>query len=70
MSVVLSAELELQVLKKVESGLYASAEAVLCAALRVLDERDKVNRMTDEAWESGGIGEGFVTENSHVSLSP
>jgi putative addiction module CopG family antidote len=70
MSVVLSAELELQVRKKIESGLYSSAEDVLSAALRLLDEHDEENRMTDEAWESDGIGEGFDEEDSHVSMSP
>ena len=70
MSVVLSEELDLQVRKKIESGLYGSAEDVLSAALRLLDEHDNENRMTDEAWESDGIGVGFEEEDSHASMSP
>ena len=70
MSVILSEELEIQVRKKIESGLYCSAEEVLSAALRLLDEHDEENLLTDDAWESNGIGEGFEDEDSHVSMSP
>ena len=70
MSVELSQDLEFQVRKKLESGLYSSAEDVLIAAFRLLDEHDEENRMTDAAWESDGIGEGFEEADSHVSLSP
>ena len=70
MSLVLSTDLEQQVQQKVDDGLYCSAEDVLRAAFRLLNEHDEENRMTDEAWESDGIGEGFTEEDSHVSMSP
>ena len=41
MSVVLDAQLEAIIRQKVESGLYADADAVLREALRLLDERDR-----------------------------
>ena len=56
MSVILSTEIELQVRKKIESGLYCSAETVLSAA-RLLDEHAEANRMIDESRESDGIGQ-------------
>ena len=70
MSVVLSTDLELQVQQKISSGLYGSPEDVLRAAFRLLNDHDEENRMTDESWESDGIGEGFIEEDSHVSMSP
>ena len=70
MSLVLSTDLELQVQLKIDSGLYSSAEDVLRAAFRLLNEHDEENRMADESWESDGIGEGFTEEDSHISMSP
>ena len=49
MSVSLTPDLELFVLQKVESGLYPSADEVLREALRLLDERDRLQaRKRDE----------------------
>lgn len=45
MSVSLTAQLEEQILQKVESGLYASASDVVREALQLLDTRDR-----DYAW--------------------
>jgi len=45
MNVSLTPELEQLVHKKVESGLYLSASEVVRDALRLLEERDRVNAM-------------------------
>jgi antitoxin ParD1/3/4 len=45
MNVSLTSELEQLIHKKVESGLYLSASEVVREALRLLDERDKVQTM-------------------------
>jgi len=45
MNVSLTPELEQLIHKKVESGLYLSASEVVREALRLLEERDRVNAM-------------------------
>jgi antitoxin ParD1/3/4 len=45
MGVSLTPEIERLILEKVESGLYLSANEVLHEALRLLEERDKVQAM-------------------------
>ncbi len=48
MNVSLTPELEHMIHKKVESGLYLSASEVVREALRLLDERDKLQAMKFE----------------------
>jgi len=48
MNVSLTPELEQLIHKKVESGLYLSASEVVREALRLLEERDKVQAMRFE----------------------
>ena len=48
MNVSLTPELELLIHKKVESGLYLSASEVVREALRLLEERDRLNAMKFE----------------------
>jgi len=48
MNVSLTPELEQLIHKKVESGLYLSASEVVREALRLLDERDKLQAMKYE----------------------
>jgi antitoxin ParD1/3/4 len=45
MSISLTPELEQLIHKKVESGLYLSASEVVREALRLLEERDRLNAM-------------------------
>jgi antitoxin ParD1/3/4 len=45
MNVSLTPELEKLVKRKVESGLYNSASEVLREALRLMDERDRIQEM-------------------------
>ena len=48
MNVSLTPELERLIHKKVESGLYLSASEVVREALRLLDERDKLQALKQE----------------------
>jgi antitoxin ParD1/3/4 len=48
MNVSLTAELEQLIHKKVETGLYLSASEVVREALRLLEERDKIQAMRFE----------------------
>lgn len=48
MNVSLTPQLEEMVKKKVDSGLYGSASEVMREALRLLDERDRLNAMRIE----------------------
>ncbi|QEH32141.1 hypothetical protein OJF2_06100 [Aquisphaera giovannonii] len=60
MNVSLTPELEQLVHKKVESGLYLSASEVVREALRLLEERDRLQAMKFEELRQAiqvGIGE-------------
>ncbi|MBF0537867.1 MAG: type II toxin-antitoxin system ParD family antitoxin [Nitrospirae bacterium] len=48
MSISLTPQLEELVKTKVASGLYASANEVLCEALRLLEERDRIQALRIE----------------------
>ena len=48
MNVSLTPELEKIVAERVTSGRYASASEVIREALRLLEERDQLNRLRDE----------------------
>ena len=58
MSVHLSSRAESLIQKKVESGLYPSADAVIEEALRLLEEHDRL-RWLREAVAKGQEGEGI-----------
>lgn len=72
MNVSLSPRMETLVARKVESGLFGDASAVIEEALRLLDERDRIARL--QAALAVGIaelerGEGILwTENSMQEL--
>jgi antitoxin ParD1/3/4 len=58
MTISLTPRLEDLIREKVESGLYADADAVLTEALRLLDERDRFRRLR-AALADGEKGEGI-----------
>jgi antitoxin ParD1/3/4 len=58
MSVTLTPKLEDFIREKVDSGQYPNADAVVLEALRLLDERDRRQRLLN-ALEEGRKGEGI-----------
>jgi antitoxin ParD1/3/4 len=58
MSASLAPRLQDLIREKVETGLYADADAVLDEALRLLDERDRLRRLR-AALAAGEKGEGI-----------
>ncbi len=60
MSITMTAEAEAKIREKVESGRYASADAVIGEALRLLEEHEQValerlRALIDEGFEGEGV---------------
>ena len=59
MSIQLPADLETTIRQKVENGLYASADAAILVAIRLLDEHDPKRQCLLAALAEGATGEGI-----------